>query len=958
MLAFLLGSKAIALAVVTLTSFFTYTKLVDDGPAHALQAYLTLGFRVTVEAPRIISDSFANKPTSPNLHPAERAHNSTVAATRLPPTKTDASYQYVPVSERRINVTLPSAFNVAPQTGRPEVLQSDHLVLESPDLEPSLPKPHDLETLWLRFLDIKIPTIAVPIENEIYISLCSIGLIILCYVIWRTCQLSAEARARSERQMEGFWLSFVNAFVIPEMDIHDQLKSQLRNLENLRTELLDLVVYTKIPAAATIASSLNDAIARLKWQQATAELDLKWRQATAELMSISIPEDTLYLENLSLKSTVRKISQDLAKARTEHNCLNENHQHVVLEKEGLDRIINNLKTDIRNREGQLDRKKVESDELINRLECRVTELSQDLVEAHTKGEANEERISVLKTQITNLQQTNSNLEGQLARKKVESDEIINRLECRVKELSQHLAEAHAKGEANEERNSALMTEITTLQETHSSLEGQKRDVDCALVASTAECGRLTEKLTSSMAQIGSLETTSNATRLERDEALQNTQSLQVDNRNLAQKAETYKLQANKGETAKTKLQEDVMRLEADKNRLESKLRDLKVHHKQETDDLKEQLGHVYKEVEELEELRSRPKKKLEAKTSKLQASLEQIEKQSLETIKSLEEQLKKVKADEEAAREEISKLVRDASEQDLRRKDEEDLLRSAIEKKQADDWATYYEDILKGERSKAGVELEKTKAEKDALAKKVEVLTSGSPSSQVANSSSNTSPTNPGQANLEDLKNLLAARTNEYEAKIANSNVTIKYQSVELLRLKSLLPPALHSQQPPPLPTQGAYPSRNEAPSSPHVRPPYAPGTSSFGPPGGYPYGPNGTANSLHGSGFVPRTPTAVTGGAFSFSPGGLPPPHPNGGHTFPSFPSPGHQGTPLNATTSPFIMNGGAPGYAPASHPHPNGGRQGTPLNPGARSFTPETQQRAPFPPKSTDPSGGNLHR
>ncbi|KAL8686844.1 MAG: hypothetical protein Q9224_005323 [Gallowayella concinna] len=254
MLAFLLGSKAIVLAVATVTSFFTYTKLFDDGPANALQAYLALGFQITVEAPRVISDSFANNSTSSNLYAAEKAHNSAGAATRLPPTKTHDSYLYVPVPERTVNVTLPSVFNVAPQICRHEVLQSDLSLPESQALQPLLPRPRDLEILRRRSLCIKVPTIELPIENDLYIGLYGMGLVILCYVIWRTYQLPAEARARSERQMEGFWLSFVNAFIVSGTDIHDQLQSQLGNLETLRTELLNHVVYTRTPAASTMGA--------------------------------------------------------------------------------------------------------------------------------------------------------------------------------------------------------------------------------------------------------------------------------------------------------------------------------------------------------------------------------------------------------------------------------------------------------------------------------------------------------------------------------------------------------------------------------------------------------------------------------------------------------------------------------------------------------------------------------
>ncbi|KAL8685064.1 MAG: hypothetical protein Q9224_005983, partial [Gallowayella concinna] len=384
--------------------------------------------------------------------------------------------------------------------------------------------------------------------------------------------------------------------------------------------------------------------------------------------------------------------------------------------------------------------------------------------------------------------------------KAESEEKINRLECRIKELTEGLAEAHTKGEENEKKNSALVTEIATLQQTNSSLEGKQCDLNCALVASSTKCERLTKELTLCTARVEGLEATSNTIRLERDDVLQKTQSLQRENKTLATKAESYKLQVDKGEKLKTTLQGDVVRLEADKTRLESNNHDLKVHHKQETDDLKEKLGKASKE---LLELKSRPKsnnnqpvkpaviKNLEAEIARLQASLEQTEKEkngSLEAeeasskkIKTLEEQLKQVKEDEEAAREEISKVVKDASEQNLRRKDEEDTLRLAIEREQADKWAAFYKDILKGEKFKADVELEKAKAEKDALAKKVEALTSGSPSGQVAKSSFNTIPTNPTQADLQDLHNLLAKTTNDYEAALADSKVKIKYQSVEML---------------------------------------------------------------------------------------------------------------------------------------------------------------------------------
>ncbi|KAL8816338.1 MAG: hypothetical protein Q9223_004637 [Gallowayella weberi] len=763
-------------------------------------------------------------------------------------------------------------------------------------------------------------------------------------------------------------------------------------------------------------SSLDDAIANLKWnyQNVVSEKErFYWLIKDSETDIRNLREQLDEERSKSgeqikcLERKVEDLSQDLAKARAEGEAKEDSNSTLKTEKttlqqtnssleEKIDHLecsVKNLSRDLadahakgkaigkRNSDlisemntlqqanSSLQGKRVESEERVKCLECKVEELSQNLAKARKEGEAKEETNSTLTTEKTTLQQTNSSLEKQ----RVKSEEKIDHLESKVEKLTQDLADAHAKGKANGKRISDFMTEMTTLQEANSSLEEQKRELDGAFAATTIKCDGLTKELTLSTAQIGSLENTSSATRLERDQALEEIKSLQTKNRKLTQKAESHNLEANKVEKEKTNLQKDVARLEADTTRLNANIRNIKVHHKQDTDDLKEELEKASKE---LQQLKSRPKsnnnqpakKGLEAENKRLQASLEQIEKEknglveaeeeSLEMVKSLEEQLKKVKADEEAAREKISKLVRAASEQELRRKDEEGLLRSAIERKQADDWKTFYGDRIQEERSKAGVELEKAKAERDALAKKVEALTSGSPSGQVANSSFNTSPTNPNQTDLQDLQNLLAKRTNDYEAKLADSKVLVKHQSVELNRLGSLLRNASGPQQPHPLPIHGAYPSRNEAPFIPHVGPPRPPGALSFGPPGAFSPGPNAAANYRQGSGFVPRTPTAVTGGALSFSPGGLPPPHANGGHTFPSFPLPGHQGTPLSPATSPFITNGGTPGSGPYSHPHPNGGHQGTPLNPGAQSFTPETQQRVPCPPESSDTSVDNLHR
>lgn len=417
---------------------------------------------------------------------------------------------------------------------------------------------------------------------------------------------------------------------------------------------------------------------------------LKWHQATADLNLILGPEDEASLRILSLESEVGELSQGLDEANTKHESSDDKYQQAIFE-------------------------------LIN-----------------------------LRKVTKDVEEKNGHLVRQSHDAKAESDRIVKDLECRVEEHSQGLVEANSTNKVLEKKCQGLVTDNITLGVSNSDLETRNRYLAEALDGSRTDCGQLTERLTEFTAHNQELENTSQSMRSERDEALQKVGSLTAANDHLARKAESYKFQAEVSEEAETTSQEEIARLSADKSRLETSIRDSKIHHKQETEALQEKLG---KATKELQDIRSQPKsngnqatksatkKHLEAEILKLGTSLVQTEdekehllkakEESLNRIKTLEQQLKEAEADNQAANEEIFELKKHAYEPGTEDREQEGY-RASYDQDLIAEHDKGWHTTVDGESKNAGAELEKTKEEVDALVKQDEAVTSDAAPNHVA----------------------------------------------------------------------------------------------------------------------------------------------------------------------------------------------------------------------------------
>ncbi|KAL8863618.1 MAG: hypothetical protein Q9178_000301 [Gyalolechia marmorata] len=288
MLAFLLASKALGLAITTVMGLFTYTTLINDGPAKALQAFLTLGLQYHL----------VGLPTS-ERHITELSHNSSTVAFSFAPTRTCDSYLHLPAHEQGVNATLPTAHVEQARNLRPQSPLSEQLRVA--------PLPHGLSD------SINVLTMNLPIGIDLCIGFFSLGLVVLIYIIWRNYHVAVEGRARSERQIGSFWVSFVTALAS-----NADTNARLRSLEALHKEVLDHYVCFKMPTASNLISLLDMIMD-----------DLKRHQAKIDLGEIMLPEDESYRKILSLETTVSEITNGRDEVMGKYEALEEKYQEAL-----------------------------------------------------------------------------------------------------------------------------------------------------------------------------------------------------------------------------------------------------------------------------------------------------------------------------------------------------------------------------------------------------------------------------------------------------------------------------------------------------------------------------------------------------------------------------------------------------------------------------------------------------
>ncbi|KAL8782787.1 MAG: hypothetical protein Q9213_005111 [Squamulea squamosa] len=891
MLAFLLASKALLLV----TGFFTYTTLVDNAPAKALQAYLNLGLKLTIDSARTVAYSAPAARITPNtpapsmtpsvgtpgghsttsqhsidnatlldIHMMEPFLNSTALTMPLSATKTHSSYMYLPALGQGMNASLPTALIERAQVLTPQSSVPEYLL--------SAPLPSIL---------VEVLATELPFKNGLCIALAGLVLVIVCYVIWANCHMQEEARNKSELQIGEFWGSLVAALAS-----NANVAGKLTSLRALRQEILYKFACSNMPPAGIFVTILDKTIDDLKSQQ---KLELR----------ISF-----------LETTVSEIAAEFFSAKEQYKALDAGYQNALSDNDDLRKTKKDLKNQNHGLRSTLGSTEDSLTQKILVLDDTVQNLMENLQQATTKSETLDCKCQSLTSENGKLQQINRDLESQ------------NR-----------------------------------------DLGNQNRNLDNALKALEIDCDHLTGEVANYQARDQQLEVTTNVIRSERDEAVQELGIVKKHRDELTRKAETQRLRAQDGEKALTNSQEDVKRLMAENSELKTTSRDAKLLHKQEKEELNEQLAKVKKELDDhkaqtkgKQPPQSATKKNLEAENATLKSKLDQV-KQDLYKVnedsstkaKSMEEQLKQaedraLQLEDEAFDKETARLndettlkatIREGVEQRDMLISHYDGLIAVLEKKHQDEV-----EAMVVKRTAIETELEKAKGEIGVLAKQVnEQLTANSPSSQETPASFNTSSEDPVQAESRELQTKfselqiksaesekeiselhqkyselqrdLSARIDAYESKIADYRTHIAH----LNRQRPLAPshPTLMGPHPPPFMNMpGAY---NSGPGGPAFRPMPIP-------------------NQMPAPPFTFSTGTyGFTTGAHSHGNGGsmAPPNAPKGPRESRSF-TPGGQMQGINSGFGPYPENNSGPLVPPSV----DTSRQGASFNPGAASFTP----------------------
>ncbi|KAL8917138.1 MAG: hypothetical protein Q9172_005973 [Xanthocarpia lactea] len=418
--------QALGLAITTVMGLFTYTILINDGPAKALQAYVTLG----------LQHHPVGLPTSES-HITELSHNSSTVAFSFAPARTCDSYLHLPAHEQGVNATLPTAHVEQARNLRPQSPLSEQLRVA--------PLPHGLSN------SINVLTMKLPIGIDLCLGFFSLGLVILIYIIWRNCHVAVEGRARSERQIGSFWVSFVTALAS-----NADANARLRSLEALHKEVLDHYVCSKMPTASNPISILD-----------TIMDDLKRHHAKIDLGEIMLPEDESYRKILSLETTVSEITNGRDEVMGKYEALEKKHQEALSGADTLRKTSQGLASD---------------NELLQQVNRELSDKNSDL--EHQKHNldsalvASKTECGQVTANLTECKSQNRDLESTFRAMKSRRDEAVEELD-RVSEDREAITRAketyRMRTERGEEALASSQEEVKRVVAENSRLKTVNRD---------------------------------------------------------------------------------------------------------------------------------------------------------------------------------------------------------------------------------------------------------------------------------------------------------------------------------------------------------------------------------------------------------------------------------------------------------------------------------------------------